>query len=100
MSWKQIQETKQGQRESFHDQYQQGNDPKNGKDPNNDVYKNLTPQFRMIFSKLFMEQNNFENRLDRSIMKSFFLNTFNQDLMVFINKFNIDKTTLGPWFTA
>ena len=46
-----------------------------------------------------MEQNNFENRLDKSIMRSYFINTFKEDLMGFVNKFNLDKKTLGPWFT-
>lgn len=58
----------------------------------------MTPQFREIVRR--SQEEDFHKRLDKSIMHSYFLNKFNDDLAIFVKKFNLDKKTLGPWFKA
>ena len=48
---------------------------------------------------LLSHQISFETRIDRSILQTFFKDSFNEDLKFFIEKYQIDGQNLGPWFT-
>ena len=92
-----------GKKERFHDSYAQeiaddGANRDNNGAIDHDVYNNLTPQFREIVK--MSQEEDFKKRIDKSIMHSYFLNQFDDDLSIFVKKFNLDKKTLGPWFKA
>lgn len=55
----------------------------------------MTPEFVEIVK--MSQEHEFKNRIDKSIMHSYFLNQFNNDFSLFVKKFNIEEGTLGPW---
>ena len=44
-----------------------------------------------------MQENRYKTRRDNSIIKSFFMHTFEDEFKLFISKYNLDKRALGPW---
>ena len=39
----------------------------------------------------------YKDRTEKTIMKSYFMNTFDKEMNVFMDKYNLEKRFMGPW---